>query len=249
MERSRLTAFLDQGRGIYIEGTDFGPYNYNYELYGYFGCTWLGDGDPMIPGNVSHLNGAAGTIFENYSFDYLYQDFPDNFVDFINQNNGLIFFESQDARGRAVYYGGSNDSYRAIHSTVLFGGVQNGTCTKTELMETYMDYLTETMVIRDTNVVIIDDVLINSITLAPNPSCGHVVLSFSLSTEQHVAVTLYNTVGQQVRQLINEDLSKGIHNVIWDATDDNNHRLSNGTYLVRVRTDRETFTKPVVLIR
>lgn len=244
-----MTAFLDQGKGLYIEGTDFGPYNRFTELYPYFGCTWLGDGEPMIPGNVVDLTGVPGTLFENVSFDYLYQDSPDNFVDFIGQDNGLVFFESQDSKGRAVYYGGNDDSYRAIHSAILFGGIRNGIHTKTDLMALYMNYLTETMSVKETNVVIVDDFIENSITLAPNPSRGRVVLSFSLATTQHVIVTVYNTAGQQVKKLLNKQLSEGSQKVIWDATDDNGRRLSNGTYLMRSDIAGETFTQPVVLIR
>jgi hypothetical protein len=203
----------------------------------------------MIPGNVIDLSGVPGTLFENVHYDYLYQDFPDNFVDFIGQENGLVFFESQDSKGRAVYYSGNDDSYRAIHSAILFGGIRNGTHTKTELMGMYMDYLTETMGVRDTNVVIVDDVIENNISLAPNPFDNSITLSFSLATSQHVTVTVYNTAGQRVKQLVDGYMNNGTHRVIWDATDENSRKVSNGTYLMRGQIAGKTFTKPVVLVR
>jgi hypothetical protein len=203
----------------------------------------------MIPGNVEELNGVPGTLFENLYFDYLYQDFPDHFVDFIGQDNGLVFFESQDSRGRAVYYGGNDNSYRAVHSAILFGGIRNGTHTKTELMNMYMDYLTETMGVRDTNVVIIDDVIDNSITLAPNPFHNSVTFSFSLIAAQHVTIDVYNITGQRVRTILDNYMNEGAHKVIWDGTDENNRRVGNGTYLMRSSIGDEILTKPVVYIR
>ena len=203
----------------------------------------------MIPGNVIDVTGVPGTLFESLQFDYLYQDFPDNFVDFIGQNNGLVFFESQDSKGRAVYYGGNDDSYRAIHSAILFGGIRNGTYTKTELMNLYMDYLTETMSVKDSYFVIINDVVENNIFLAPNPFHDNITLSFSLTTDHHVTVTIYNTAGQRIKQLVDKIMNEGTHKVIWDATDDYSRKVSNGTYLIRSKIAGETYTKPVVLIR
>ena len=202
----------------------------------------------MIPGNVENLTGVPGTLFEDLYFDYLYQDFPDNFVDYIGQNNGLVFFESQDSEGRAVYYGGNNDTYRAIHSTVLFGGIRNGTHTKTDLMNRYMDYLTETLGVRDTNVVIINDVIENTVRLAPNPFQNSITFSFSLTAAQYVTIEVYNSTGQRVKTLVDRYMNGGAHKVIWDGTDGNNRRVSNGTYFMRSAIGSEISTRPVVLI-
>lgn len=74
----------------------------------------------------------------NYS--YLFQQAPDKYVDEIAANQGAIIFECQNNSGRAVIYDGSN-TYRAIHSTFIFGALRNDINTKAELMGIYLNYL------------------------------------------------------------------------------------------------------------
>lgn len=136
-----MTAFLDQGGGLYVEGCDFGAYNSPSELYDRFGCTYINDGWPATTGNVDSLTGMPGTPVYGYDFAYLYQQGPDNFVDEISAGPGTILYLCQDSIGRAVMYNGQMDTYRALHSTFIFGALQNGSSTKQELMAVYLNYL------------------------------------------------------------------------------------------------------------
>lgn len=132
---------MDSGKGLYIEGCDFGAYNSSSDLYQRFGCAYLNDGWPSTIGNVSSLTGQSGTFVQGYNYDYLFQQDPDNFVDEITANGGTIIYASQDAVGRAIMYDGPGNNYRALHSTFIFGALQSGTNTKEELMQVYMNYL------------------------------------------------------------------------------------------------------------
>jgi hypothetical protein len=236
---------LDSGKGLYIEGTDFGYSNNGTALYYRFGCTYLGDGNPMATGNVQNVAGQTGTFADGLTYDYLYQQVPDNYVDWIGSNNGTIYFTSQDSEGRAVNYSGPSGAYRAIHSAVILGAMSNGTTksTKNELMDMYVDYLTELIGVEER-----ERTVVSNLTVYPNPAFGSVSLSFNLSHAGHVTASIYNVAGQRLHQLMDDNLAAGNHHLIWRGDNSSGNTLSSGTYILRIETEKETLNKAVVFI-
>lgn len=55
----------------------------------------------------------------------------------------------------------------------------------------------------------------------PNPFNPETNISFALSTSAHVRLTVYNLIGHEVKILVNEFLSAGKHQAIWDGTSRN----------------------------
>lgn len=240
MEQSRLINFLNAGKGLYIEGCDFGFDNYTTQLYQKFGCTYLGDGNSS--GNVSSVTGQSSTIVEGKSYDYLYGQGPDFYVDYIGANGGTIFFTSQDNRGRAVNYDGGG-TYRSIHSTSIFGALRNGTYDKDELMGIYMDYLCPT------GVEELADTYVRNLSIFPNPASQNVNLNFTLPYAGKVKIKVYNIAGQMVRQIIDGALTKGSHKLTWNGNDDSGKSLNSGKYILRIEINKEVINKVVVLVK
>jgi flagellar hook assembly protein FlgD len=236
---------LQDGKSLYIEGTDFGAYNAMEQLYGMFGCTFIDYGLPSFVGNVISLEGQDGTIAESMSYDYLYQQGPDNYVDEIGENGGTLFFKSQDGKGRTVYYGGSGNSYRAIHSTVIFGALANGANTKDNLMNVFMNYLTELTGIQEYAAEQGRQVF----SVFPNPVATSANISFSLSRPARVTTSIYNTAGQLVRRIADEEFAAGDHILMWHGDDNNGRRPANGTYFLTVKFDDDVLSKPIVILR
>ena len=140
-EQSRLVDFLDNGKGLYIEGADFAASNNGTPLFEMFGCTYVDNGMPADTGNVSSITGQFGSIVDGKTYSYLYKEPPDNFVDYISANGGTIIFKSQDSLGRAVMYSGPSNNYRTIHSSFVFSALRDGLHTKEQLMDIYLNYL------------------------------------------------------------------------------------------------------------
>ena len=139
VEQQRLVDFLDSGKAVYVEGVDFGSDHYYTELFSYFGCNYLGDG---FTNNVQYLMGLSGTFTAGLQFSYQYGADTDYLVDQIDENEGTLFFVSQDGIGRGVCYDGE-DQYRTIFTSTLFGAMIEGPeiSTKAYLMENYLNYL------------------------------------------------------------------------------------------------------------
>ncbi len=66
----------------------------------------------------------------------------------------------------------------------------------------------------------------------PNPFNPTTIISFNLSHTTHVKITVYNTLGEKVTELVNEVREAGIHNLKFDASN-----LTSGFYIYRIVTD------------
>ena len=206
-----MISFLDSGKGLYIEGTDFGYDNSSTALYQRFGCSYVGDGNPSSTGNVQYVNGQTGSFADALSYDHLYQQLVDNYVDILGSTGGTLFFRSQDNQGRAVNYNGPSNAQRAIHSAVVFGALRNGSDTKVTLMDIYMNYLTEILGIEE-----MTSEYISSVTVSPNPASRNANIKFGMVQSGNVKVTIYNVAGQKVRQLVDNTMTQGIQTLSWN---------------------------------
>jgi hypothetical protein len=84
----------------------------------------------------------------------------------------------------------------------------------------------------------------------PNPFAAgkETQLSFSVETASNISVNVYNINGQLISELYNAKTAGGERQTIsWDATDHTNKQVSSGTYLIKVHTQNESATFPVIV--
>ncbi|MGH7453390.1 MAG: FlgD immunoglobulin-like domain containing protein [bacterium] len=75
----------------------------------------------------------------------------------------------------------------------------------------------------------------------PNPANPSSTIQYTLHTPSHVKIEIYNTLGQRVRQLIDEDKPAGILSLNWDGRGDQGNPVASGMYIVRLRAaEKET---------
>ncbi len=234
---------LNAGKGLYIENPDLGFAHSGTLLYQMLGATYLGDGYGYTTGNVSSVTGQPGTFVAGMTYNYMYQQLPDNYVDYIGSNGGTILFKSQEGYGRVICYSGPSNSYRSIYSTFNFGALRNGVNTKLQLLVKYMEYLMPIGIEESSETSLSD------FSYIPNPASKYVTFSFTLSATQNVCIEIFNTAGQKVKTLVNKDLGKGIHQFNWNLTDNNRRFVANGVYLCRISAGENTITRTVILAR
>lgn len=78
---------------------------------------------------------------------------------------------------------------------------------------------------------------------------NHVVISYQIDQPANVSIKVYNSVGQEVRELASGARAAGGNNIIWDGTDDSGLSLSSGVYFIRFETGTTTFKERVILVR
>jgi parallel beta-helix repeat protein len=77
-------------------------------------------------------------------------------------------------------------------------------------------------------------------SLYPNPVVNTGLLIYTTDKESHVEISLYNLMGQKVKSLLSTTLPAGNHNL--QIRSDN---LENGTYILKMRTDDNSYTHKV----
>ncbi|RLC58266.1 MAG: hypothetical protein DRH89_01535 [Candidatus Cloacimonadota bacterium] len=84
----------------------------------------------------------------------------------------------------------------------------------------------------------------------PNPFNPETTISFSVTqTSSFVTLNIYNIKGQQVKQLISEQLPAGQHSVIWNGKDDNGKFVSTGIYFYKLKTENFEKTRKMILLK
>lgn len=69
----------------------------------------------------------------------------------------------------------------------------------------------------------------------PNPFNSSTVIEYTLPTSSHVILTLYNVLGQEIRQLADADQSAGFKRVDWDGKDGSGRSAASGIYFYRLQ--------------
>ena len=232
------------GKGLYIEGVDFGADNYNSQLYSYFGCSFLGTGNSSFYGNVSLVEGQPATIAEGKNYNYLYQEPPDHYVDEIDADEGTILFRDQTGIGRAISYSGPGNSYRVIHSTFLFGALRDSINTRTELMANYMQYLTQFTGIQDDFQP--KPVNPNRLRNNPNPFSSVTKIYWNITSSCQVELKIFDCSGSLVKGIFYGKKDFGSYELTWDGKDNFGGNVKPGTYFIQLKTGSFSFTKAIV---
>jgi len=83
----------------------------------------------------------------------------------------------------------------------------------------------------------------------PNPFNPVTTLRYDLPENVHVNITIYDMLGRQVKNLINQTQDAGYRSVRWNATDDYGKPVSAGIYLYQIQAGEFVQTKKMVLLK
>jgi hypothetical protein len=78
----------------------------------------------------------------------------------------------------------------------------------------------------------------------PNPFNAQTTISYSLSQDCPVTLSIYNIMGQKVATLFDGVQQAGEHKMVWDAGD-----VTSGVYFYRIVTDYDNQTARMILLR
>jgi hypothetical protein len=78
----------------------------------------------------------------------------------------------------------------------------------------------------------------------PNPFSSITNISYTLSDPSHVKLSVYNMLGQEVAELINEKMSTGSHSIKWNAGN-----ITSGIYFMRMTVGDNSITKKTLIVK
>jgi len=134
------------------------------------------------------------------------------------------------------YWDGENQKWTNAESTV-------------DTMHNYVTIITDHMslwALHDINDPIIADVEGPDIQVPltfqleqnyPNPFNPVTTIRYQIPKTLQVSLKIYNILGQEVKTLVNEPVSAGSYETLWDGTDGFGNKVSSGIYLYRLETD------------
>ena len=89
------------------------------------------------------------------------------------------------------------------------------------------------------------------LTNYPNPFNPTTTISFSLNNEntEDTELMIYNIKGQKIKTLVNELLPAGEHSIVWNGDDELGEPVSSGIYFYKLKTDKFSRTKKMILLK
>ena len=83
----------------------------------------------------------------------------------------------------------------------------------------------------------------------PNPFNPNTSISFSLPIKSNISLIIYNSLGQEVKRLVDNIYNAGEYTVEWDGTDNSGNQTATGIYLYRIESENFKETKKMVLLK
>ena len=83
----------------------------------------------------------------------------------------------------------------------------------------------------------------------PNPFNPSTNIHYATAISGKVSLSIYNTLGQKVRTLVDEKMAVGSYIATWDGTNDVGMPLSGGIYFYRLKVDNQIVSKKMTFMK
>jgi len=82
--------------------------------------------------------------------------------------------------------------------------------------------------------------------LAGNPETA---IRFQLPEATHVVVKIFNTLGEEIRTVVDGQYEAGYHSIHWDGKNKNGNPVSSGVYLYQLQADTFSQIRKMIILR
>ena len=83
----------------------------------------------------------------------------------------------------------------------------------------------------------------------PNPFNPVTTIRYDLPDNALVTITIYDMMGREIKNLVNQTQDAGFKSIIWNATNDYGKPVSAGIYLYQIQAGEYMQTKKMVLLK
>ncbi len=88
-----------------------------------------------------------------------------------------------------------------------------------------------------------------SLAVYPNPVSSSTTISFTLQQSQKVSIHVFDVSGRLIKNLADEPMQAGVHQLTWNATDESGTAVAKGLYIVKLQSGDDVQTKKISVIR
>lgn len=86
-----------------------------------------------------------------------------------------------------------------------------------------------------------------ALQIYPNPVADNSVISFNLTQNSNVKLSVYNINGQLMEALLDKTMKKGNHQISWNTTNYSGEKLTSGIYLLKLETGNTVKISKVIV--
>ncbi len=83
----------------------------------------------------------------------------------------------------------------------------------------------------------------------PNPFNPETIIRYVLPKQAQINLSIYNTLGQKVRTLVDKDQAAGCYQIKWDGRNDDGDKAASGIYILQFKSVQFSQTRKMLLIR
>jgi hypothetical protein len=83
----------------------------------------------------------------------------------------------------------------------------------------------------------------------PNPFNPTTQIRYELPSKGHVTLSIYNSLGQEVRRLVDREQPAGYHLVTWNGRDQNGKQVPSGVYHYRLQVGDFVSTRKMTMAK
>ena len=98
--------------------------------------------------------------------------------------------------------------------------------------------------VQDESISVNDFVLLGNY---PNPFNPNTTIVFSVPARENVVVTIFNQLGEKIKDLVNAELQAGENKIIWNGLNNENKSVSSGIYIYRISTPEKYLSGKMIL--
>ncbi len=83
----------------------------------------------------------------------------------------------------------------------------------------------------------------------PNPFNPETSINFAMASPGKVTIDIFNSKGQKVIRLVENNFDAGYHSTVWNGRDDKNRKVASGIFFYRMTTKDFTSTRKMLLLK
>jgi hypothetical protein len=84
---------------------------------------------------------------------------------------------------------------------------------------------------------------------SPNPFNPETEIRFQLPITNHILLRIFDTLGREIRTLVDMQYEPGFHRIRWDGKDDKGNFVNSGVYIYQIQSGIFSKTKKMILLR
>ncbi|MBU8923045.1 MAG: T9SS type A sorting domain-containing protein [Bacteroidales bacterium] len=83
----------------------------------------------------------------------------------------------------------------------------------------------------------------------PNPCNPSTTIEYSVAVPGSTLLAIYDTAGRRVATLVDGQVDRGEHRVVWDGTNERGSNVCSGIYYYRLTSGKQSMTKKLLVMR